>query len=121
MASPDLVDGAILTGIGYSTPSISVNFEAWQVRLARLESPGRWRQLDGGYVTWVDDFAAANTYGLLSSFSNDTFLTHSRFFKAPFYDPKVVEYAEANKQPWSLLETITLTSKYEFLVRPMCK
>jgi pimeloyl-ACP methyl ester carboxylesterase len=60
-AAPAIVDGVVLTGIGYAVPSNAVNFEAWQPRLARLQSPGRWRQLDGGYVTWVDIFANVNT------------------------------------------------------------
>ncbi|KAE8447325.1 hypothetical protein EG329_010883 [Mollisiaceae sp. DMI_Dod_QoI] len=89
---PSLVDGAILTGIGYHVPDSDVAFEAWQPRLARLQSPGRWRQLDGGWVTWVDIWANVNT-----------------FFKAPFYDQKVVEYAEANKQPFALMEVISLS------------
>lgn len=60
VSNPGLVDGAILTGIGYKIPDTAVAFEAWQPRLARLQSPGRWRQLDGGYTTWVDIFSAAN-------------------------------------------------------------
>ena len=32
-----------------------------------------------------------------------------RFFKAPFYDTKVVDYAEKNKEPFSLMEVITLS------------
>lgn len=92
VASPGLVDGAVLTGIGYKVPDTSVAFEAWQPRLASLQSPAKWRQLDGGYVTWVDIFANVNT-----------------FFKAPFYDPRVVQYAEDNKQPFSLMEVITLS------------
>jgi pimeloyl-ACP methyl ester carboxylesterase len=106
-ATPDIVDAAVLTGIGYVTPSTAVNFNAWQPRLPRLQSLARWRQLDGGYITWVDIFANVNTYVYPCSVS--TFANGLRFFKAPFYDTKVVEYAEANKQPFSLMETITLT------------
>jgi hypothetical protein len=36
-------------------------------------------------------------------------LIWNSFFKAPFYDTKVVEYAEANKQPFALMELITLS------------
>jgi pimeloyl-ACP methyl ester carboxylesterase len=90
--NPDLVDGAVLTGIGYAVPDTFVVFEAWQPRLARLQSPGWWRQLDGGYITWVDIFANINT-----------------FFKFPFYDAKTVIFADDNKQPFSLMELITLS------------
>ena len=62
VSNPGLVDGAVLTGISYKVPDTSVAFEAWQPRLARLQSPGRWRQLDGGYTTWVDIFANVNVY-----------------------------------------------------------
>jgi len=85
------VDGAILTGIGYENPSSSVSFEGLQPRLASEQSPGRWRQLDGGYVTWVDIWSNANN-----------------FFKAPFYDTTVLDYAEKTKTPFALMEIITL-------------
>ncbi|KAH8803052.1 Alpha/Beta hydrolase protein [Xylogone sp. PMI_703] len=91
-SNPDIVDAAVLTGIGYETPSSAETFLAWQPRLARLQSPGRWRQLDGGYITWVDIFSNINT-----------------FFKVPFYDIKVAKAADDNKQPFSLMEVITLT------------
>jgi pimeloyl-ACP methyl ester carboxylesterase len=61
VSNPDLVDGAVLTGIGYAVPDTSVAFEAWQPRLAQLQSPGQWRHLDGGYITWIDIFANVNT------------------------------------------------------------
>ena len=67
VSNPGLIDGAVLTGIGYAVPDTSVAFEAWQPRLARLQSPERWRQLDGGYITWVDIFANVNTYATLPS------------------------------------------------------
>tara|TARA_R110002060_G_scaffold3426_3_gene5396 strand:+ start:3132 stop:3338 length:207 start_codon:yes stop_codon:yes gene_type:complete len=60
VSNPGLVNGAVLTGISYKTPDTAVAFEAWQSRLARVQSPGRWRQLDGGYTTWVDIFANVN-------------------------------------------------------------
>jgi pimeloyl-ACP methyl ester carboxylesterase len=60
--NPGLVDGVVLTGIGYAVPDTSVAFEAWQPRLARLQSPVKWGELDGGYITWVDIFANVNTY-----------------------------------------------------------
>jgi hypothetical protein len=60
--STSLVDGAVLAGIGYDILDTSVAFEAWQSRLASVQSPARWRQLDGGYITWVDIYANVNTY-----------------------------------------------------------
>lgn len=60
--SPSLVDGAVLTGIGYDILDTSLAFKAWQPRLASVQSPARWRRLDGGYITWVDIYANVNTY-----------------------------------------------------------
>jgi pimeloyl-ACP methyl ester carboxylesterase len=60
--NPGLVDAAILTGIGYENPSNTETFLMWQPKLARLQSPARWGQLDGGYITWVDVFANIATY-----------------------------------------------------------
>lgn len=60
-----LVDGAILTGIGYENPSSTETFLSWQPKLANIQSPARWRQLDGGYITWVDMFSNIATYVLL--------------------------------------------------------
>jgi alpha-beta hydrolase superfamily lysophospholipase len=57
-----IVDGAILTGIGYENPSSAETFLSWQPKLARIQSPARWRQLDGGYITWVDMFSNIATY-----------------------------------------------------------
>jgi hypothetical protein len=34
----------------------------------------------------------------------------SRFFKSPYYDRDVVQYAEDNKQPAGLLESLSLRS-----------
>lgn len=107
--SPDLVDGAVLTGIGYKILDSAVSFEAWQPRLASKQSPGRWRQLDGGYVTWVDIFANVNVYASELGLRTCTADGQRRFFKSPFYDTKVVEYAEANKQPFGLMEIVTLS------------
>lgn len=107
--NPSIVDGAVLIGIGYSVPSTPINFEAWQPRLARLASPERWRQLDGGYVTWVDilqcQYVRPSPHLGIHIRAIDLL---ARFFHTPFYDPEVVEYAEANKQPFGLMETITI-------------
>jgi alpha-beta hydrolase superfamily lysophospholipase len=63
-ATPNLVDGAILTGIGYDIPSSAPALESLQPRLARLQS-SVWNKLDSGYATWVDIFANVNTYNVL--------------------------------------------------------
>ncbi|TAQ84008.1 hypothetical protein B7494_g7666 [Chlorociboria aeruginascens] len=89
--NPNIIDGAVLTGIGYEAPSIAVTYEALQPRLARLASPSKWGGLDSGYLTWIDIFSNINV-----------------FFSAPFYDPHVVAYAEETKNPFAVMETISL-------------
>lgn len=61
-SDPDLVDGAILTGIAYAPNNFAVVLEALQPRLAKLQSLAKWGRLDGGYVSWVDIYANINAY-----------------------------------------------------------
>ena len=105
-----------MTGIGYENPSSGETFLSWQPKLARIQSPARWRQLDGGYITWVDMFSNIATYVLPCSPSPlpfHTIQTHQtnsldRFFKQPYFDIGVVKTADANKEPFALMEVITL-------------
>lgn len=61
-------------------------------------------------MTWVDRFANINVYVVLLPNDLCCFgLICIRFFKYPFYDKKTIEYAEDNKQPFSLMEVISLS------------
>ncbi|KAK3389526.1 Alpha/Beta hydrolase protein [Podospora didyma] len=87
-----LADGLILTGFSLNVTNIDgLGFtETLGLRIASKQQPGKWRQLDTGYVTNVD---------LVSNVG--------AFFKAPDYDPAVARFAEANKAPFGTMELIT--------------
>ncbi|TVY75796.1 hypothetical protein LSUE1_G003867 [Lachnellula suecica] len=88
-ATPDLADGVILTGFNYNATNGAGFLEAFQPRIANGQDP-KWHHLDNGYVAPVDIYSNVNA-----------------FFKAPDYDLKVVEYAQANRQPFAINEAIS--------------
>lgn len=108
-SDPEMVDAAILTGIAYNA-SGSIPLQAKQVRLAKLANPEKWSKLDGGYAVWVDIFSNIEEYELsyryqiVSNVSDEV----TRFFKVPFYERDVVQYAEDNKAPSALLENLSI-------------
>jgi pimeloyl-ACP methyl ester carboxylesterase len=61
--APELVDGALLTGIAYWAIGASgtIGETAKQNRIARLQNPAKWSHLDTGYTTWVDLFSYIET------------------------------------------------------------
>jgi len=90
--SPQLSDGAILTGIGFTEVATAGAFvEAFALRIATEQAPGRWPGRDNEYVTWVD--APANA---------------AAFFRGGSYDPEVLWYTEGTKQPFAAIELLTL-------------
>lgn len=56
--TPKLSDAAILTGIGYSNPNFGSFIEAWGLRIATQQAPGKWPGRDNNSVMGVD--AASN-------------------------------------------------------------
>ena len=91
--TPQLSDAAILTGIGYTeVPTSGAFVEAFGLRIATLQAPGKWPGRDNKYVTWVD--APANA---------------AAFFQGASYDEDVLWYTEAVKQPMAIVELLTLT------------
>jgi pimeloyl-ACP methyl ester carboxylesterase len=90
--TPQLSDAAILTGIGYTeVPTSGAFVEAFGLRIATLQAPGKWPGRDNEYVTWVD--APANP---------------AAFFQGGSYDEEVLWYTEAAKQPLAAVELLTL-------------
>lgn len=89
--TPDLSDAAILTGIGYASgDSFGTFVEAWGLRIATLQAPGKWPGRDSEYVTGVD--AASHV---------------ATFFHQDSYDQEVLRYVEDVKQPLALIELAT--------------
>lgn len=92
--NPTIADAAILTAINYNLSALNGKglFRSFVPRIASLQEPSRFGELDPGYLTWVDELAQANTY-----------------FKYPFYDLPTLNYAEAFKEPFAIGEFLTIT------------
>lgn len=61
-SNPNLVDGAILTGIAYYGVSGQVATEVKQLRLASVANPAKWGDRDSGFLTWVDIYSNIEGY-----------------------------------------------------------
>jgi hypothetical protein len=97
--TPQLSDAAILTVIGYTeVPTSGAFVEAFGLRIATLQAPGKWPGRDNEYVTLVD--APANVAAV---------------FQGGSYDEEIIWYTEAVKQPMAVIELLTLTIRQKFL------
>ncbi|KAI1629488.1 Alpha/Beta hydrolase protein [Exophiala viscosa] len=90
---PELVDAALLTGLAYEATGVigAISNQAKQNRVANLYEPERFGKLDGGFAVWVDIYSAIEN-----------------FFKVPFFDEEVVQWAQDNQQPAALLENLSI-------------
>ena len=88
--NPTLADAAILTGYGLNG-SGQLSLEGFAPRVARLQNPGSWSDLDSAYVTTGDVYSNINN-----------------FFKAGAYDHAVATYAESTKHPFAAGELYSL-------------
>jgi pimeloyl-ACP methyl ester carboxylesterase len=96
--TPQLSDAAILTGIGYTEVATSGAFvEAFGLRIATLQAPGKWPGRDNEYVTWVD--APANA---------------AAFFKAVVMTRKSSGILRLRSNLWQLLSFLLLRSCQNF-------
>ena len=59
--------------------------------MASLSNPSRFSHLDGPCNVWVDQTSFVEA-----------------FFKSPSYDPAIVAWAETNKAPTGLMESLTV-------------
>ncbi|KAK4198394.1 alpha/beta-hydrolase [Triangularia verruculosa] len=96
-----LVDGVVLTGFSYNSTHLNgLEFlEAAGVRIAAQQQPGKWRQLDTGYLTTVDLFASVTT-----------------FFHDGYYDTEVARYVDDHKVPFAVTELLT---GHSFAIQPI--
>lgn len=61
-ATPDIADAVVLTAIGLNlTVGVNANglVRSFVNRIASLQNPQRFGELDTGYWTWVDKYALA--------------------------------------------------------------
>ncbi|SPO00266.1 uncharacterized protein DNG_03111 [Cephalotrichum gorgonifer] len=116
-ADPKIADALVITGLSLnSTYQNTKGFlQVTQPRIASKQRPQQWGKLDTGYITGVDLYA--NILG---------------FFKYPYFDPKVAQWADDHKAPISISEllsssgqegvptefkgpTLFITGKYDFI------
>ncbi|KAK4961852.1 hypothetical protein LTR10_002344 [Elasticomyces elasticus] len=88
--SPGLSDGVILTGYAAITLGGGPFAINSGLHLAKENQPERFGNHSTGSLTWGDELA--NQYSFLT---------------APYFDPKVLAYAEAHKFPFSISEFLT--------------
>lgn len=88
-----LSDGAILTGIAYANLASGTFVEAFALRIATIQAPGKWPGRDNEYLTWAD--SAANA---------------AAFFIGGSHCEEVLWYTEDVKQPMAAVELVTIGS-----------
>lgn len=81
--NPELSDGVALTGLSHNMTLGSPFPALTNFHLAKENQPERFGNVSTGILTWGDELALQ--YG---------------FFKHPYFDPKVLAYAEASKGPF---------------------
>ncbi|ETN44842.1 uncharacterized protein HMPREF1541_09717 [Cyphellophora europaea CBS 101466] len=90
-SDPALIDAAILTGVAYYGVDSSRSLQSRQSRVANAVDPIKYDKLDGAYNFAVDKYANAEN-----------------FFKYPYYDQEVLQWAEEYKVPSSIVEDLTV-------------
>ena len=88
--APQLSDALVLTGYSHNLTYTSFFASASTFRLASENQPARFAGLSSGYITWSDKYA--------NQFS---------FLEYPYFDPAVLEYAEAHKYPLTVGEFVS--------------
>lgn len=88
---PSASNGLILTGFSLDSDFIGATFLAWASKLARNDQPKRFGHLPTGYLTWAN-----------ASRNEET------FFHPGFFDPGILLFDEATKQPFTTGEVLTL-------------
>ncbi|CAF9909085.1 hypothetical protein IMSHALPRED_007596 [Imshaugia aleurites] len=89
---PTASDGLILTAFSLDSAFIGATFDAWASKLARNNQPKRFGHLPTGYLTWAN-----------ASSNEKTFLDPG------FFDPAILPFSEATKEPFTTGEVLTLS------------
>jgi pimeloyl-ACP methyl ester carboxylesterase len=92
---PHDLDAAVLTGFSTSTTGMPAGFAAGDLTIASQAEPLRFANLSNGYVT-----------------SNSIQGTQFAFFRAPGFDPALLNLCEATKQTITIGEYLTTTSLF---------
>jgi pimeloyl-ACP methyl ester carboxylesterase len=89
-SAPSLSDGVVLTGFSHTNTWQQWFLISTAYHLASLNQPSRFGKYSTGFLTWVDKF-----------YNQFAFLTY------PFFEPGLLDQAEASKWPFTLGEFIT--------------
>ena len=91
-AYPTISDGVILTGVGYNASALDFPgfFESARLNLASTVVPGKFPDLDSGYLYFADVIGNA-----------------ASFFHAGNYDKEVLWYSQDIVQPPAIMEFAT--------------
>lgn len=56
--NPDIADAVVLTAVGFNETGLNANglVRSFEPRIASLQAPALYGNLDAGYVTWTDKF-----------------------------------------------------------------
>ncbi|EAW12224.1 uncharacterized protein ACLA_061860 [Aspergillus clavatus NRRL 1] len=92
-AQPHLSDGIVLTGFSHNTSYTPLFETCLGFELARSNNPRRFRQHDSGYLTWGNEYA-----------------NQCAFYTYPFFEPTVLQQAEASKAPFAISELLSFAS-----------
>lgn len=88
---PTASDGLVLTAFSLYSAFIGPTFDIWASQLARNNQPKRFGDLPTGYLTWAN-----------ASSNEKTFLDPG------FFDPGILQFSEATKEPFTTGEVLTL-------------
>lgn len=94
-AAPELSDGVVLTGYSALGQYATFFVANTAFHLANLNQPKRFpaSKYSSGFLTWPDK--SGNQYS---------------FLEYPYFDPAVLEYAEATKYPFTVGEFLTMSA-----------
>lgn len=93
-AHPEITDGLILQGFSVDASYLPQTIAGFDIQAASGERMKCCRQYPEGYLTWAN--IGANQFAFLAP---------------PYYDPRIGEYTECNKEPFTTGEILTLASQ----------
>ncbi|CCG80514.1 Predicted protein [Taphrina deformans PYCC 5710] len=96
--SPNASNGLILTGYSSSAAAVPATLAGWDLQIASLNKPDRFGAGSNSPLP--------NGYLLTGTIRSN----QQTFFKYPQFDPLLLEYSEARKQPVTVGELITLAA-----------
>jgi pimeloyl-ACP methyl ester carboxylesterase len=89
---PSISDGVVLTGIGYNVTNFPAFFESARLNIANTVSPGKYKDLDSGYLAFSDIIGNAQSFFNPANLDKEI-LWYTQYIGQP---PAVVELVAGN-------------------------